>query len=210
MSLIAEFSLPTDDFVLGDALRLDEIDRIDFDCNIPARSDAMPYFWVWGSRFDEFEAAVESETAIEHLTLVDELDSNRLYRAEWRTRVSDLLRATRESNGVMQTVTGEHRWELEVLFESSNDLKAFSQYYSDTESNLTLDRLYQLHDSLSEECNLTPVQRETMIVAEKEGYYNEPSDISMEGLAEKLDVSLSAVSGRLRRGTSQLIRNNLL
>ncbi|WP_254525791.1 hypothetical protein [Natrinema caseinilyticum] len=47
MSVLAEFSLPTDAFVLGDALQADGIERVEFDCPIPARNGAMPYFWVW-------------------------------------------------------------------------------------------------------------------------------------------------------------------
>lgn len=210
MSLVAEFSLPVDGFVLGDALQLGDIDRIDFDCNIPARSDVMPYFWVWGSRFDEFERVAERETALECVRLVDELEHNRLYRAEWRTHVSYLLGATCQSNGLVRGVTGENRWEIDVLFERRDDLQAFSSYYSGTAFDLKLERLYSLCDPVADCCELTPAQRETLVTAEQAGYYDQPSEVTMEELADRLDVSLAAVSGRLRRGTSRLIRSTLL
>lgn len=210
MSVIAEFSLPVDDFVLGSVLQLEGIKRIEFDCNIPAQTDSMPYFWVWGNQFDQFEAAVDQEPAIDSVTAVDELDGTRLYRATWQSRVSYLLDATRRSNGVVRGVTGDTRWELELLFEQRTDLATFTDYYADTGMELELERLYSLNGTLADHDDLTPAQRETLITAEREGFYDEPRSITMEELADELDVSPAAVSGRLRRGTSKLIREALL
>lgn len=210
MSLIAEFSLPVDDFVLARALQLEGIDRIEFDCNIPARTDAMPYFWVWGSQFTQFESTVEKEPAIESVTVIDELEKTRLYFAEWQSHVSHLLDATRQSNGVIRGVTGDTRWEFDLQFEQHADVTTFVDYYTDTSMELELERLCSLSSVPTEHKDLTPTQRETLIAAEQGGFYNEPREITMDELAEKLDVSLSAVSGRLRRGTSKLIQNTLL
>ncbi|WP_177209261.1 helix-turn-helix domain-containing protein [Natronobacterium haloterrestre] len=208
--MIAEFSLPVDDFVLGNALQLDEIKRIEFDCKIPARTDSMPYFWVWGSQFDQFETVVDQEQAIDSVVAIDELDGTRLYRATWRARVSYLLEATKRSNGVIRGVAGDTRWEFELLFEQREDLVTFTDYYADTGMELELERLYSLSGTLADHDDLTPAQRETLITAEQKGFYDEPRSITMEELADELGVSLAAVSGRLRRGTSKLIRKTLL
>lgn len=210
MSVIAEFSLPVDDFVLGGALQLEGIERIEFDCNIPARTDTMPYFWVWGNRFDQFEAVLDQEPAIDSVTAIDELAGTRLYRATWQSHVSYLLAATQRSNGVIRGVTGDTRWEFELLFEQRTDLTTFTDYYADTGMELELERLYSMSGELVDHSDLTPAQRETLITAEQEGFYDEPRAVTMEELADTLDVSLAAVSGRLRRGTSKLIRNTLL
>lgn len=210
MSLVAEFSLPADDFVLGDALQLDSIDRIEFDCKIPARNNSMPYFWVWGSQFDEFDVIAESEVAIAYIELIDQLEDSRLYRAEWKHHISTLLEATQLSNSRIRNVTGEREWKVEVSFEQHDDLTTFSDHYTDSELDLALERVYSLSNTFDERYDVTPAQREALITAERAGYYNEPSDVSMEELADELGVSLAAVSGRLRRGTSTLIRRTLL
>lgn len=210
MSLIAKFSLPDDDFVLGSALQLDEIERIEFDCNIPARTGAMPYFWVWGASFDRFEAVAEEERAIESVAMIDDMGETRLYRATWQSHVSYLLDATQQSNGIIRSVSGDIRWEFELLFEQHSDLATFTEYYADTGMNLELEQLYSLSSAPVDHDDLTPAQREALVTAEQEGFYDEPREITMEELADKLDISLSAVSGRLRRGTSKLIRRTLL
>ncbi|ELY52604.1 helix-turn-helix domain-containing protein [Natronolimnohabitans innermongolicus] len=210
MSLVAEFSLPADDFVLGDALQLEGIDRVEFDCNIPARRDIMPYFWVWGTAFDAFESVSEGESAIEYLETVDTLEGTRLYRGEWNAGISTLLEATQESDAIVRDVIGETRWELELWFDTHTDVTVFADAYADAGLELELERLYSLNPSVGDHYDLTPVQRETLITAERTGYYNEPRDLTLEELAAKLDISLAAASGRLRRGTSTLIRKTLL
>jgi predicted DNA binding protein len=52
---------------------------------------------------------------------------------------------------------------------------------------------------------LTETQRETLEVAVTTGYYDDPKRISLEALAEKLDVTKSALSRRLKRAEANLV-----
>lgn len=52
---------------------------------------------------------------------------------------------------------------------------------------------------------LTATQRETLEVAVTEGYYDDPRAISLGELAEKLDLSKSALSRRLKRAEANLV-----
>jgi hypothetical protein len=58
---------------------------------------------------------------------------------------------------------------------------------------------------------LTETQRETIEAAVTHGYYEEPKDISLQQLADTLDISKSALSRRLKRAeaniVSQLVRD---
>ncbi|MFB6129630.1 MAG: helix-turn-helix domain-containing protein [Salinigranum sp.] len=210
MSLVANFSLPIDDFVLGDALARDGVERVEFDCTIPARTDAMPYFRAWGSRFDEFVSAVEDEPAVENVALIDEFDGGNLYRAEWRSDVPSLLEATRQSEGTLREVRGDSRWRFELLFERRADLTAFTGFYADVDGGLRLERIRTLRDPFGDGYDLTAKQRETLVTAERRGYFSEPRALTMAELAGVLEVSPAAVSGRLRRGFSRLIQHTLL
>lgn len=51
----------------------------------------------------------------------------------------------------------------------------------------------------------TEEQHETLIAAFEQGYFAEPRETSLEELADSLDLSPTAVSGRLRRGMKSLI-----
>lgn len=54
---------------------------------------------------------------------------------------------------------------------------------------------------------LTEKQRETLEFALAEGYYERPREIDLGTLADRLDISKSAVSQRLRTAETKLITN---
>lgn len=56
---------------------------------------------------------------------------------------------------------------------------------------------------------LTEEQRRTIAVAYEEGYFAEPRETSLEELGQSLDLSASAVGGRLKRGMKALIGGTL-
>lgn len=56
----------------------------------------------------------------------------------------------------------------------------------------------------------TEEQREALLAAYEHGYFAEPREASLEELAEMLDVSPTAVSGRLRRGMRSLVGMTLV
>ena len=210
MSLVAAFALPSESFVLGDALEIDEIESIEFACNIPTRIGVMPYFWVWGSSFDGFEKAVRTEPSIDTIEKIDSLEDSRLYRTEWKTTVQGLLDAIRTNNGILKSAVGEDRWEFEIVFEEHNDLSAFGNQCSEIGFDIDLQYVHSLTEPMDEAYGLTPAQRETLVTAERGGYFDEPRNLTMDELATKLDISPAAVSGRLRRGVSNLIQRTLI
>lgn len=57
---------------------------------------------------------------------------------------------------------------------------------------------------------LTDQQRTALVAAYERGYFNEPRETSLQQLAESLDVSPSAVNGRIRRGLKSLIESTLV
>ncbi|ARS91207.1 helix-turn-helix domain-containing protein [Natrarchaeobaculum aegyptiacum] len=57
---------------------------------------------------------------------------------------------------------------------------------------------------------LTEQQRVALVTAYEEGYFGEPRETSLEELAETLEISPSAVNGRLRRGLKALIEAALV
>ena len=57
---------------------------------------------------------------------------------------------------------------------------------------------------------LTDEQREALEVAYERGYFTEPRETSLEELAALLDISPTAVGGRLRRGMKSLIGMTLV
>jgi len=57
---------------------------------------------------------------------------------------------------------------------------------------------------------LTEQQRETLAAAYEKGYFSEPRETSLEELGDSLDLSASAVGGRLKRGMKNVIGETLV
>jgi predicted DNA binding protein len=57
---------------------------------------------------------------------------------------------------------------------------------------------------------LTDEQREALVAAYEEGYFAEPREASLEELADTLEISASAVRGRINRGLRSLIGAGLV
>jgi len=57
--------------------------------------------------------------------------------------------------------------------------------------------------------DITTAQREALLIALEEGYFSVPRQTTMEAIAGQLDISISALSSRLRRGQQALLRNAL-
>lgn len=211
MSVIAEYTLPADQFDLGRAVpsgvevvfeRLVEGDD----------GGTVGYFWVCGDD-GTFGDALRNGTGPETVRLVDELDDRRLYRGTWTPSTESFVGALERFDAeVLGAVCDDDGWWLRVGFSDRDVLSDFQSYCVDTvDVALDLDRLYNPIESAPQvESDLTPRQRETLITAHGKGYYDIPRRITLVDLAEELDVSDQAVSERLRRGESKLIRNHLL
>lgn len=57
---------------------------------------------------------------------------------------------------------------------------------------------------------ITEQQRTALIAAFEAGYFAEPRETSLEALADQLDISPSAVAGRIRRGLKSLVGETLV
>jgi predicted DNA binding protein len=210
MSLVAEFDLSTETFVLRDILERDGTESIEFACNMPTRLGAMPYFWVWGSSFDGIQETMLQEPSVREIKEIDALENSRLYRAEWGAPIQELLGAVQDTDGLFKTAVGKEQWEFEMIFKERDDLSAFSRRSSDIGLDFQLSHVHALTEPIEDDYGLTPPQKEALITAEQNGYFNQPRNVTMDELADEMGLSPGAVSGRLRRGCSNLIQRTLL
>lgn len=64
--------------------------------------------------------------------------------------------------------------------------------------------------SFASPAGLTPEQRDGLIAAYDHGYFTEPRETTLEVLADELDLSTTAVAGRIKRGMKSLIWETLI
>ncbi|MEE6208710.1 helix-turn-helix domain-containing protein [Salarchaeum sp. III] len=211
MSVIAEFSVPASEFVLGKALQNAPELSIELDKLVPTGAAIVPYIWVLGTPRDGFEAVLAREPELSNYRLVDELDDRALYRIDWNAASTNIVQVIVDHDAVLQEADGDaDAWEFRVRFPDSHALSEFHTACREAELELTVKRLYNPVDpAVAALPELTDAQRELVERAYDEGYFDIPRKITLLELSEKIGISDQAVNERLRRGLSALIAATL-
>ncbi|WP_255151371.1 bacterio-opsin activator domain-containing protein [Halorarius halobius] len=207
MSVIARFSIPAEEFTLGEALEVREGVEIRLESMIPTGDDLVPYFWVSSADAPAVQSALEGSELTESVRVVDEVNGESLFRVDWSTEVNGVIDAIDAAEAVV--LEGEGRgdhWAFRVRFPEHAALSQF--YRSCVDAGITVD-LNEVNSPLADGSTggygLSEEQQTALEVALERGYFDIPRGITLVELSEQLGVSDSAVSQRIRRGLGKLI-----
>ncbi|WP_339104894.1 helix-turn-helix domain-containing protein [Haloterrigena salinisoli] len=172
------------------------------------------FFETYGGDFDAFDRVVADDPTVSEPTVVIDGGEFRVYRMRLTSAERLVLpRAAELGMRVLHATSGRGGWIATLEVPELGRLQEFRDHCRSKDVAFTVDRLYHAEDgdrSPGQGYGLTPVQRETLVTAYERGYFEDPRDSSVEDLADALEVSSSAVSGRLRRGLKALIENSLV
>lgn len=211
MSHVAEFTIPAEAFPFGKTLGEMPDIEIELDQIIPTDESALPFFWVRGCDPEEFMESAEHEPRVHDTRLLEVVDTVALFRAEWTpdARIIDGLKQLDIT--IVESVGSAEHWRFEIRTQDRDTFAAFQNTFEEQGIPISLDRLYSLDELIDgDHRNLSPKQRDTLLTAHQEGYFDQPREITQDELAERFDVSRRAVSERLRRGINNLISETLL
>ena len=211
MSVIAEFSIPAEDFILGKAIQQTTGLSVEIEKMIPMETDIIPYFWVIGEERSRFDAVLEREPELSKFEIVDELNDRELYRAEWEPSVDTFVQEIVKYNATLQEAEGNADvWMFQLRFPDSHRLSGFHITCREEDISLTVEGVYsQIKPAASETRDLTEPQLDLVKRAYEEGYFDVPRKTTLTEISEKLGISDQAVNERLRRGLSTLIGSTL-
>lgn len=212
MSIIAEFTVPTERFALSRTLSEVPEMTVEVERVVAHEPDRlMPYFWTSGGDNERFEAAAEDDPSVEDLTRIDEFDEVVLYRAKWIQDVEAVVYAYTETGAILLGATGrDDQWEFQLRFDSEDDVTRFKEHLDETDLSMDLTRLYHPSNPTSESGpTLTDIQRETVLAGLRSGYYEIPRETKPSELAEEFGISQQALSRRFRRAHRALAENAL-
>jgi predicted DNA binding protein len=207
MSVIVEFTVPADQFALGDLLAVNGGVEVRLESFVPTRGGVIPFFWVANEHTEAVETALQNAPIVERVKRVDELESSTLFRVDWSPDVDGLVKAIVENEGIILEGVGlDDTWSFQIRFPDHDALSGF--YHHSLEADLSLN-LMTLHRSTqaanNDAAGLTPEQREALQVALEAGYFDVPRAVTLVELADRLDITDSAASQRIRRGLSTLL-----
>jgi len=212
MSIIAEFSVKSDDLALNHVLTAAPQMIVEIEQVVATMEDrVMPYFWVTGGDHEEFEEAFQDDKSVTNITVIDEVEEARLYRAEWTENVETLIYAYVELGAtLMQAIGKADNWELRMRFDSHDSLSEFQDYCDENNISFELNRTKEQEQPMaSAQYDLTPMQRKTLVTALEAGYYEVPRAVTMRELADQMGVSQQTLSNRFRAAYKNLVTSTL-
>ena len=213
MSVIVEFTLPIEEFVFGSALATAEDMTLELETIVPTDNRVIPYFWATGTDFDGFERTVGSDRGIERITKLDQLVGTALYRAEWARDVDGLLHGLADTEAVvLEARTMRDGWTFRVRFPNHDLLGRFYNFCTERELSVHIERVYTLTEAsrAGRIFDLTPEQREAIVVAVRNGYFAVPRETNLSEIADELGITQQAASKLVRRGADTVLRRSLL
>ncbi len=168
-------------------------------------------FHVRGEAFEAFEAALADDPTVTDVSTVIETSTFRVYRTRLvSVEYLVLARAVEMGMRLLEAVSGDGGWYAVFELPNVEALHSFRAFCSELSVRTSIQKLYRIEaDAPGEAFGLTPSQRVAITTAYEAGYFNQPRDTSLAGVADQLDISPSAAGGRLRRGLRTLIDETL-
>lgn len=212
MSILAEFSVPAEKFLLGTALKSVPDIGIEVERVVADEREVTPYFWAVGTNFEQFESAMETDPTTESVRILEEHDNKRFYRASWNDNNRGISFAISKTEATILTAQGTaDGWQLRALFPEEKSLSKFHDFCATYDLEFDLSRLYESRNPEAVgKYEITEKQHEALTAAAESQYFSVPRGVTLEELASDLDISPNALSTRLRRGHNNLIKNTLL
>ena len=212
MGVTATVELPHDTCPLGTALRGFPDSHIRVERIVPTGDAFLPYFWTDAATVRGVTEQLEAVAAVERCSIVDVIGDEALVRVDWLERNVDFLDHVEETGGVVvEAICTSSGWTVTIRFDDHADL---GECYRHCVSNGVQVSVASVRGPTSSDrddstFDLTDSQRQTLLEAHESGYFDVPRRTNLDELAQKLDVSDTAVSQRLRRGTARLVENAL-
>ncbi|EMA40762.1 bacterio-opsin activator HTH domain-containing protein [Halococcus morrhuae DSM 1307] len=211
MSLIAIVHIAHEDLALSPTIR----ECPDVGIRVMSQSVTDPdtglFFFYVENGGQAFEAAIERDHTVVEWMQVNDADSGTVYRLEHTPETLLLSPKTIELGGLMRDATSDGTgWTVRLQFEDREALSQLWEYCQEAGITFELQRLFRDQSWVDAELTaLTDPQLDALVTAYEEGYFEEPRTSSLEELANRLDISPTAVGGRIRRGTAALIETTL-
>lgn len=212
MSVIAELTVPSEAFELGQILRVEAPTRVALETMVPLGGRPTPFIRSRNDVRQTFEASVRAHSSVEAITEVNAHNGEKLYALQWNPPSDSFLRTITEMDAVVLNASGDADvWQLEIRFPDHETLSSFQEYYVDQGIAVTIERIYNpTKPDAGPWYGLTQPQRVALTAAVENGYYALPREISTKDLADGFDISDQAMTERLRRGITALVGNTLL
>ncbi|WP_225336133.1 helix-turn-helix domain-containing protein [Halomicrobium urmianum] len=178
---------------------------------VPDPDGPFLVFSAYGDDLDAFERALDTDATVSDPRALSHGRGARSYRVTLAGEAVTVPQLVVRNGARLVDAEGSNgEWEVRAQFPNRTVFTRFRADCVESEIDLSLHRLYwDDANTYLQRSVLTGKQRDTLERAYEAGYFDVPRRISQSELADKLDISSSAVSQRIRRATGRLIETNL-
>lgn len=210
MSLIAEFHLSSSQLPLVDSVAAVLNTRLELD-RVLTTDPEYPVLICWGETdsFEAFEAALDTDDSVATQSVLEATPDERLYHIQLDKPTLFSLKAAFVELGAAPdgtTITREG-WDVRARIPDRETLVRLRDACSEYDVAFRLERLYESTVNRSDLSGLTRKQREALLLAHENGYFQLPRDASLADLSEEIGISPPSLSARLRRAEYRVIEN---
>lgn len=205
--IIATFSLPHDAVALKQAFQ--ELPELEVEAErIAAHSRAwvMPCLWAANAEFDTVDEVLTADPSVNEIVEAYEFADEKYYQLDWADEVDERIDAYVDQRGsILDAEANADEWQMRIRFVDREQFDAFRDALAEQGTWFELRDLTEPGAPRQTFGKLTPDQRNALVAAREQGYFEVPRQTTVRKLADELDVSHQAVSERLRRGITNLI-----
>ncbi|ADB63055.1 Bacterio-opsin activator HTH domain protein (plasmid) [Haloterrigena turkmenica DSM 5511] len=212
MTIIAEISIQADQFLLGQIIAEHDGLSVELERVVPAEKRIMPYIWGYGNDLDTFEAAMDGSSNVKSISVLDQYDDRALYKIVWEDPAEQLITGIIDTDATILEAHSDEEWLFRIRFEDHSGLARFNQYCAEHDITYRLNRVSSFAERPpnGHDFGLTDAQYDALALAVERGYFKVPREVEYDELAAELDVSVQALSERVRRGADKVLRAALL
>jgi predicted DNA binding protein len=167
-------------------------------------------FWASGGEFDELHAMLASDSVVEDVAFLTEVEDRGLFRvtfSEEAGKRTTYPTASAFDIVYLSLIQSDGESHIRAQVPSREALKSYRKACKERDIPFTLKRLYQEDSKTSNErYNLTNRQYEALLFAYEQGYFGTTREANLEEISTELGITRQALAGRLRRGFERLIR----
>lgn len=171
----------------------------------PGATD-FPFLIEYDDR-EALEEMLDEDATVDSYELVGWSDQTGIYFIEHTPDTKLISTAVTDANGfLVHTESRGNGWVVQLLLPNREALMSIWEYTNENDIQLDIIEIYGANEAGTEmSYGLTDEQKAALLTAYESGYFEEPRNTSLKGVADELGISSTAVSGRLRRGVGNLI-----
>ncbi|MFB6142825.1 MAG: helix-turn-helix domain-containing protein [Halorientalis sp.] len=212
MSVTTRIAVPPEEFVLGRTLTRHPDLRVELERVVPFGRQRG--FHLWTTRTDDgwLDGVSATEPDVDAVHVVERTGEGLLLRVEWDARENELVSALAAAEATcLRGVAAAETWHLTLRFPSSARLATYYRRCTDRGVDLWIKSVDSDESAADRHLSLqlTDQQHETLQAAFDGGYFAVPRKMTLQDLADRLGVSDTAASQRLRRGLTTLLVGTL-